>query len=93
MAVNNNSHIPEILSIAQMARLLNLSRSRLYQLITENIFLPPIYSPENKRPYFTSDIARKNLDVKQNNVGINGKICMFYTSRISSPSSKYEFLQ
>jgi len=81
MSIENNS---SILSISQMARLLNLSRSRLYQLISEGIFLPPIYSPEHKRPYFTGEIAEKNLQVKKRNVGINGKIVLFYSSRTSS---------
>ena len=84
MAVDNNPHIPEVLSISQMAKLLNLSRSRFYTLVSENIFLPPIYSPENKRPFFTQEIAEKNLQVKKNNVGINGKIVLFYSSRNNS---------
>ena len=84
MAVDNNPDIPDILSITQMAKLLNLSRSRFYTLMSEDIFLPPIYSPENKRPYFTAEIARKNLQVKKNNVGVNGKICLFYSSRNDS---------
>ena len=83
MAVNNNPNIPEILSITQMAKLLNLSRSRFYQLVSEGIFLPPIYS-ENKRPYFTFEMAEKNLEGKKNNVGVNGKIVLFYSSRNNS---------
>ena len=86
MAVDNNPNIPEILSITQMAHLLNLSRSRFYQLVAEDIFLPPIHSPENKRPYFTSDMARKNLEVKKNNLGVNGQIVLFYSSRNNSLS-------
>ena len=87
MAVDNNPHIPEILSITQMAQLLNLSRSRLYQLTNENIFLPPIYgaSEKSKRPYYTAELAQRNIEVKRNNVGVNGKICMFYSSRNNSP--------
>lgn len=83
MSVDKDVNIPEILSVTQMARLLNLSRSRLYQLVSENIFLPPIYN-DSKRPYFTSDMAIKNLEAKKNNVGINGKVVLFYTSRNSS---------
>ena len=84
MAVDNNS-IPEILSITQMSKLLNLSRSRFYQLMSENIFLPPIYSASNKRPYFTSDMARKNIEVRKRNIGINGTICLFNASKNKSP--------
>ena len=91
MAVDNNVHIPEILSIAQMARLLNLSRSRVYQLTTEGIFLPPIYgsSEKSKRPYYTAEIAQRNIEVKRNNVGVNGKLCMFYSSRNNSSLSTH----
>ena len=85
MSVDNNS-IPEILSITQMANLLDLSRSRFYQLTSEGIFLPPIYSTSNKRPYFTAEIAQRNIAVKRHNLGVNGKICLFYSSRNNSPS-------
>ena len=37
-------------------------------------------------------MAQTNIDVKKNNVGINGKICIFYRSRsriISSPAKKH----
>ena len=84
MSVDNNPNIPDVLSISQMAKLLNLSRSRVYQLASEGVFLPPIYSADTKRPYYTADMARRNLEAKINNKGINGKICLFYTSRNSS---------
>ena len=84
MAVDNNPNIPAVLSISQMAKLLNLSRSRFYTLMSEGIFLPPIYSASNKRPYFTAEIAQKNLQAKKNNVGVNGKICLFYSRNSSS---------
>ena len=85
---NNNPSIPDILSMSDMARLVNLSRSRFYQLVSEGIFLPPIYNIENKRPYFTKEIAEKNLQLKRNNVGANGKIVLFYSSRSSSSYTK-----
>ena len=81
---DNNPNIPDVLSISQMSKLLNLSRSRFYQLMSEGIFLPPIYNVANKRPYFTSEMAIKNILAKKNNVGINGKVVLFYTSRNSS---------
>ena len=80
--MNSNSvYIPEYVSMTQMAKLLNLSRSRLYQLISEEILLPPIYSLNNKRPLYTSKMVRRNLEVKKNNVGINGQIIIFYSAK------------
>ena len=76
-----NSHIPTALNISQMARLLNLSRSRFYQLLAENILLPPIYSLDTKRPFYTAQMAERNIEVKKNNVGVNGKVILFYTPK------------
>ena len=83
MSVDKDVNIPEILSITQMAKFLNLSRSRFYQLMSEGVFLPPKYSKETKRPFYTAEMGRRNIEAKKNNVGINGKVVLFYTSRNS----------
>ena len=78
--------IPEIVSINQMCSLMRISRSRYYQILEEGLIHPPIYS-DSKRPYFTREMALRNLHVKKNNVGVNGKICIFYNSNRSSITS------
>jgi len=78
---DNNMNIPEYINISTMAKLLNLSRSRLYQLIDQGVLLKPVYLLNNKRPVYTKEMAVHNLEVKNNNVGINGKIIMFYSAR------------
>ena len=77
----NYENLPEYLSISQMAKLLNLSRSRIYQLIEQNILLKPVYLISNKRPVYTKEMAIVNLEVKGRNQGINGQVLMFYTAR------------
>ncbi len=79
---SHSSHIPAAINISQMARFLNLSRSRFYQLLNQNILLPPIYSVDTKRPFYTREMAEKNLAVKMNNVGINGRVILFYTPKV-----------
>ncbi len=79
--------IPEIVSINQLCSMMGISRSRYYQILSEGLILPPIHSPDSKRPYFTREIALRNLEVKKNNIGVNGKICIFYNSNSSSISS------
>ena len=76
--------IPEYVNVSTMARLLNLSRSRLYQLMEQGILLKPAYMDNNKRPVYTREMAVRNLQVKHNNVGINGEIVMFYSARNST---------
>jgi len=79
-------NLPEYISCSHMARLLNLSRSRFYMLISpeEGIFLSPIYNIQTKRPYYTREMASINLECKRKNQGISGKVCMFYSARHSS---------
>lgn len=81
--------IPEFVDCSKMAKLMGLCRSRLYQLIHAGIILHPVYLVANKRPVFTREMAMRNLKVKEQNVGINGQVIMFYSfRRIVSPAPK-----
>lgn len=79
--MNNQNDIPEIVSINQLCALMGISRSRYYQILNEKLILPPIYSPDSKRPYYTKEMALRNLQVKRDSTGVNGKICLFYNTR------------
>ena len=83
-----NTYIPEVVGMSQMAKLLHLSRSRLYQLIEHGVLLNPAYLITNKRPIYTREMAVRNLEVKKNNVGVNGQVIMFYSPRILVHSEK-----
>lgn len=90
--MKTDENIPEVLSIGQLCRLLNLSRTRFYSLISTSddskcFFLPPIYSLDNKRPYYSKEIAQQNIDFKKNNTGWNNKVLLFYNSRGSTSSA------
>ena len=78
--------IPEIVSIYQLCSLMGISRSRYYQILSEGLIHPPVHT-DSKRPYFTRELALRNLEVKKNNIGVNGKICIFYNSKGTSISS------
>ncbi len=80
-------YIPEFVSIPTMCSLMGISRSRYYQLLTGSFILPPIYSLENKRAYFTREMAERNIAVIRNNCGLNGKICLFYNTSRRTGSS------
>jgi len=75
------NNLPEYVNVSAMAELLQLSRSRLYQLIDQGIILKPVYLISNKRPVYTKEMAMRNLQVKHNNVGINSQVVMFYSIR------------
>ena len=74
-------YIPDFVSIPTLCSLMGISRSRYYQLLSGSFILPPIYSLENKRAYFTREMAERNIAVVRNNVGLNGKVCLFYHTR------------
>lgn len=79
--------IPEIVSINQLCSLMSISRGRYYQILAEGLLHPPVYSDSN-RPYFTRELALENIAVKKNNIGVNGKICIFYNCAPSISSAK-----
>ena len=82
------NNLPEYVNVSAMAELLQLSRSRLYQLIDQGIILKPVYLISNKQPVYTREMAVRNLRVKHNNVGINGQVVMFYSTRPTMKPAK-----
>jgi len=68
-------------SVSEMARMVGLSRSRFYQLLGEGVFPKPKYDPSTNRPYFDEEAQAECVEVKRRNVGINGKVVIFYASR------------
>ena len=69
------------ISVSQMARDIGLSRARFYQLLGEGVFPKPCYDPSTKRPYYNEEGQSQCLEVKHRNVGVNGKVVIFYASR------------
>lgn len=70
-----------VVSVADMARMIGLSRARFYQLIEDGIFPSPIYSVHTRRPYFSEEMQIVCMDVRKRNCGINGKPILFYAPR------------
>jgi predicted DNA-binding transcriptional regulator AlpA len=87
---SQNQTIPTIVSMTDMAQLLNMSRSRFYQLINEGILLPPVYSLSNRRPFYTSEMAQRNIEAKRNNTGIHGQVILFYSTRAEVAQKTYK---
>ena len=84
----NNDDKSHIITMRQMASLLGISRSRLYQLISQGVLLPPAHLICNRRPFYTESMSKRNLQVKNNNLGINGRVILFYQSRTDKKASK-----
>jgi hypothetical protein len=67
-------------SVAEMSRMLGLSRARFYQLIG-TAFPYPVYEVSTRRPYFDQEAQELCLEVRRRNCGIDGKPIMFYARR------------
>jgi hypothetical protein len=69
-----------VVTIAEMARMVGLSRARFYQLIGSG-FPWPLYSVATRRPFFDQDLQKVCLEVRHRNCGIDGKPILFYARR------------
>jgi len=72
------STLKSAVSVSQMAKMLSLSRSRLYELVEQGIFWPPVYSVADHRPFFPRDIQEANLRIRADQIGANGQFVIFY---------------
>jgi hypothetical protein len=70
-----------VVSVAEMARMVGLSRARFYQLVAEGIFPSPLYSVHTRRPFFSEEMQAVCMDVRKRNCGVNGKAILFYSPR------------
>jgi len=70
-----------VISVAEMARMVGLSRARFYQLVNEGIFPSPLYSVHTRRPFFSEDMQQVCMEVRNRNCGVNGKPILFYAAR------------
>lgn len=74
----------EIVSVSEMARMLGLSRARLYQLIKEGVFPPPTQAENGGRPFYDRQQQEQCVTVRRTNCGIDGRPILFYAMRETS---------
>jgi hypothetical protein len=77
------SEFKAAVTVAEMSRMVNLSRSRFYQLI--GTAFPEPSRDANGRPYYDEDQQRLCLDVRKRNCGVDGKPILFYPPRNTTP--------
>jgi hypothetical protein len=77
----------QAVSVAEMARMVGLSRARFYQLIG-NAFPHPLYDVTTRRPFYTQEQQELCLEVRRRNCGIDGKPILFYAGRLAPAPRK-----
>jgi hypothetical protein len=88
MSINNNLPLREAVTVAEMARMLGMSRARFYQLQRDGVFPLPVFALTTKRPAYTAEQQQICLDVRRRNCGVNGVPICFYASRSQSKPHK-----
>lgn len=78
---SSTSSLKAACSVSEMASLVGLSRARFYELVDRGVFLPPVYSLSTQRPMYLRHMQQRNLEVKEEQIGINGDFILFYERR------------
>ena len=69
------NELRDAMSIAETARLIQMSRSRFHQLI--GTVFPEPKRDANGRPYFDREQQQMVLEIRRRNVGVNGQPILF----------------
>ena len=77
----------QIVSITEIAQMLQLSRARFYQLLEQGFFPKPKYDERSKRPYYDLALQQKCLECRQSGIGIDGSFMLFYSPRKNGTAS------
>ncbi len=78
-----NDRYKTAVSVAEMSRMVGLSRSRFYELIGSAF--PEPNRDENGRPYYSEEQQKLCLEVRRRNCGGDGKPVLFYAPRGTTP--------
>ena len=76
-----------VLTVSDMARALDLSRSRFYSLVESGVFPQPLYLVETRRPFYNESLRDQCLEIRRRGLGANGQPVFFYPKRLGSPAS------
>jgi hypothetical protein len=82
----NKSH--SYLSCAAVARRLGLSRQRFWQLRRDGVFPQPQVDEETGRQYYSNEQVELCVDLRRRNVGMNGRVILFYSPRATTSVPK-----
>ena len=74
------------LSVSEMARMCDLSRSRFYALIVSGVFPQPVRNASCWRPHYDRELQQKCLDIRRTGIGFNGLLVMFNRKASGQPS-------
>lgn len=88
MADKKMSNSKPIVSINELCQMLQLSRSRYYQLVNSGFLPRALIDERSKRPYYNEDLQQKCLEARETGIGVDGSFLLFYSPRKSERLSQ-----
>ena len=79
--MTTNTDYKSICTVTELAKKLELSRARFYQLQKTGVFPSPVYCLYTKRPFYPMDLQKKCLEIRETGIGHNGRPIIFYSKR------------
>lgn len=83
MAEKKMLNLKPIISVRELCQILQLSRSRYYQLINSGFFPKPLHDERSKRPYYDAALQKQILEARESGIGADGSYLLFYSPRKS----------
>lgn len=79
--MNDGIPLKVAVAVAEMARMVGVSRARFYQLMKAGVFPAPKMDQAKKGPFYDQDAQQVCLEVRRKNCGVNGQVVLFYARR------------
>ena len=69
------------ISVSEMAARCQLSRGRFHELIRAGVMPWPLYDLRTRRPLYTLELQLICKEIRETNIGIDGRYIIFYAPR------------
>ena len=83
MEMSFNNGLQAICTVSELARKLDLSRARFYQLQKKGVFPAPMYCIRSRRPFYPLELQQRCVDIRTRGIGCDGQPVIFYRSHKS----------
>ena len=81
----SNNDFKAVCSVTALAKDLDMSRVRFYQLQNAGVFPEPVYCIRTKRPFYPLDLQQQCIEIRKTGIGHNGLPIIFYQKRKDKP--------
>ena len=81
----SNNDFKAVCSVTELAKNLDMSRARFYQLQKVGVFPEPVYCIRTKRPFYPLNLQQQCIEIRKTGIGHNGQPIIFHRRRQNKP--------